>query len=377
LGRYSLLFLGPSTFRSGADLGIVQLLKDVSLAGHSTLGLGGPARYLAIAEDERDVDSVVSWARSQGLELVVLGGGSNVVVADAGVDAVVLKIALRGVRWDPDLGRVEAAAGEPWDEFVGQSVARGWAGLECLSGIPGLVGATPIQNVGAYGQEVHEVIHSVRVYDRHLGSIQSLSNEACRFGYRDSLFKSIAPERFIVLAVEFQLSPAGEPLIRHPRLASAIPGAPSPTLAQVRAQVIALRRAKCMLWEPHAESLRSCGSFFVNPVVEPELVHRVRRESAAEPPTFPQPDGRIKIPAAWLIEHAGFVRGHPAGHVGLSPHHTLCIVCYAGAAASDVVEFARSIRAAVREHFGISLVPEPAFWGFGQAPTALPAVFAT
>jgi UDP-N-acetylmuramate dehydrogenase len=355
----------------------VKLLENVSLADHSTLGLGGPAKYLAIAEHEHDVGGIVSWARRQGLELAVLGGGSNVVVSDAGVDAVVLKIALRGTSWDPELGRVEAAAGEPWDELVAQSVARGWAGLECLSGIPGLVGATPIQNVGAYGQEVHEVIHSVRVYDRQLGSVQSLSNEACRFGYRDSLFKSIVPERFIVLAVRFELRRAGKPVLRHPRLAEAMSAEPSVTLAQVREQVLALRRAKCMLWEPHTEALRSCGSFFVNPVVDPALLRRVRQASAAEPPSYPQPDGRIKIPAAWLIERAGFGRGHSAGRVGLSPHHSLCIVCHDGATASDVVDFARSIRAAVRERFGIALAPEPAFLGFGTPPTARPAVFAT
>ncbi|MBN1609857.1 MAG: UDP-N-acetylmuramate dehydrogenase [Polyangiaceae bacterium] len=355
----------------------MKLLEDVSLAEHSTLGLGGPARYLAIAEHEQDVASIVRWARRQGLDLAVLGGGSNVVVSDAGVDAVVLKIALRGLSWDRARGRVEAGAGEPWDDLVAQSVARGWAGLECLSGIPGHVGATPIQNVGAYGQEVHEVIRSVRVYDRQLGSVQSLSNEACRFGYRDSLFKSIAPERFVVLAVQFQLGPSGKPAIRHARLAKAMCTELSPTLAQVRDHVLALRRAKGMLWTPHGETLRSCGSFFVNPVVDPEIVSRVRQASAAEPPTYPQPDGRIKIPAAWLIEHAGFGRGHSAGRVGLSPHHALCIVCHAGATASDVVEFARAIHAAVHERFGVVLVPEPSFFGFGEALTTVPAFFAT
>jgi UDP-N-acetylmuramate dehydrogenase len=249
--------------------------------------------------------------------------------------------------------------------------------LECLSGIPGLVGATPIQNVGAYGQEVHEVIRSVRVYDRQSGSVQSLSNEACRFGYRDSLFKSVAPERFIVLAVEFQLRPEAKPVIRHARLAEAMCTEPSVALAQVRDQVLALRRAKCMLWDPHAEALRSCGSFFVNPIVDSELLRRVRQASAAEPPSYPQPDGRLKIPAAWLIERAGFGPGHSAGRVGLSPHHALCIVCHEGASASDVVSFARAIHAAVREQFGVVLVPEPAFFGFGSAPTAVPALFAT
>jgi UDP-N-acetylmuramate dehydrogenase len=356
----------------------VKLLEDVPLADHSTLGLGGPARYFAIAEDEHDVASVVGWAQSRGLDLVVLGAGSNVVVSDARVEAVVLKIALRGTSWDTELGRVEAAAGEPWDELVAQSVARGWAGLECLSGIPGLVGATPIQNVGAYGQEVREVIRSVRVYDRKRGSVQSLSNEDCRFGYRDSLFKSAAPERFIVLSVQLQLRPRGKPVIRHARLADAMCAEPSPTPAQVREQVLALRRAKCMLCAPHAEALRSCGSFFVNPVVDPEHLGRVRQASGgAEPPSYPQPDGRIKIPAAWLIERAGFGPGHSAGCVGLSPHHALCIVCYEGATASAVVDFARAIHAAVREQFGITLAPEPVFLGFGTPPTTRPAVFAT
>lgn len=356
----------------------MKLLEDAPLADHSTLGLGGSAAYLAIAEDEGDVASAVSWSRAKGLGLVVIGGGSNVVVSDAGVRGVVLKIALRGMRWFPTLGRVDAAAGETWDDLVLQSVARGWSGLECLSGIPGLVGATPVQNVGAYGREVNEYIHSVRVYDREVGAVLSLSNERCRFGYRDSLFKSVAPERFVVLAVEYQLTVAGRPRIDHPRLAEAMTAQGEPSPAQVRDTVLALRRARCMLWEPEGKRLRSCGSFFVNPVVEAERVRRVRHVTGgAQPPAFPQPDGRVKLPAAWLIEHAGFRRGQLAGRVGLSPHHALCIVCHEGATAADVVDFAHGIQAAVRERFAIDLVPEPAFLGFGQTLTGLPAALAT
>ncbi len=353
--------------------------EQVPLAPFSTLGVGGPARYFAEARTERDLVAAVDWAARRGLPLRVLGGGSNLVVADAGVEGLVLRVALRGVTSRPAAGSVEvtAAAGEPWDALVAEAVARGWAGLECLSGIPGLVGATPIQNVGAYGQEVAETVAAVRALDRAAGRIVSLPAEACGFAYRDSAFKSATPDRYVVLAVTYRLAPGGPPAVRYAELARHLEarGAARPSLADVRAAVLAIRRAKSMvLDDPGDENRRSCGSFFVNPVVSAEDAARVAaRAGDAAMPRWPEPDGRVKLSAAWLIERAGFRRGERDGPVGLSSRHALAIVAHEGARARDVVRLARRIRAGVEARFGVRLVPEPVFWGFGGLEAGLPA----
>jgi UDP-N-acetylmuramate dehydrogenase len=298
----------------------------------------------------------------------VLGGGSNVVVADEGVDGLVVRMALRGVRVEAGGDRVvvRAAAGEPWDALVALAVARGWAGVECLSGIPGLVGATPIQNVGAYGQEVSETIRAVRALDCATGRVHTLDPGQCAFGYRDSRFKSAEADRWVVLAVEYRLAPGGAPAVRYAELAEHLEtrGIRRPTLADVRASVLAIRRAKSMVLEPGDENRRSCGSFFTNPVVSAELADRVQA-LVGDPamPRWPQPDGRVKLAAAWLIERAGFPRGYRQGPVGLSTRHALAIVAHEGASARDVVALARRLQAAVEARFGIRLTPEPVFWG--------------
>jgi UDP-N-acetylmuramate dehydrogenase len=357
--------LSPAACHHGA----VKLLEHVPLAPYCTMGVGGAARWLVQARDERTVHEAVDWARSQGVPLRVLGGGSNLLVADAGVDGLVLKIALRGVRAREagSIVEVTAAAGEPWDDLVRMAVERQWAGLECLSGIPGLVGATPIQNVGAYGQEVSETIVSVRALDRRRGQVVTLSPPECQFRYRDSVFKTLMPGRYIVLAVGYRLARGGAPSVRYADVEQSLVarGIRCPSLADVRESVLGIRRSKSMVLDQEDPNRRSCGSFFVNPVVSAEEIRRIQERAGdgAAMPWWPEPDGRAKLSAAWLIERAGFARGHTEGPVGLSTRHALAIVCHEGARARDVAAFARRVRERVAELTGVRLMPEPVLWG--------------
>jgi UDP-N-acetylmuramate dehydrogenase len=342
--------------------------EHVGLASHCTMGVGGPARFFVEASDEATARAALDWARARGLPLHVLGGGSNLIVADEGVEGLVLKIALRGVEARPanDVVELTAAAGEPWDALVQESVERGWAGLECLSGIPGLVGATPMQNVGAYGQEVAETVSVVRALDTTSGRRVDFSNRECRFGYRDSLFRSGEPGRYVVLSVTYRLRPDGAPSVRYADVEHELArrGVARPSLAHVRDSVLAIRRSKSMVLDPRDANRRSCGSFFMNPVVlGAELAAVEQRAGDPSMPRWPLPDGRVKLSAAWLIERAGFTRGTAEGPVGLSTRHTLAIVAHDGARARDVVAFARRLQAGVEKRFGVRLTPEPVFWG--------------
>src|SRR2546426_7950346 len=348
-------------------------LENVHLAEHCTLGVGGPARFFVEAWSEAAVLQALDWARARGLRLRVLGGGSNLVVADDGIDGLVVKIALRGVHTREAHGGVEliAAAGEPWDDLVRLSVERGWAGFECLSGIPGLVGATPIQNVGAYGQEVSETVTTVRVLDTESGHILTLATPECGFGYRDSRFRSVEPERWVVLAVTYRLRPGGAPAVRYADVEQhlAARGVASPTLADVRETVLAIRRSKSMVLDPRDPNRRSCGSFFTNPIVSAADCARV--EALTRDPAMPrwlQPDGRVKLSAAWLIERAGFRRGEADGPRRLLTRPTLPVVAHEGARARDIVAFAAKLRARVLDRFGVRLTPEPGFWGLPALP---------
>ena len=343
-------------------------LEHVTLAPHCTLGVGGPARFFLEAREERSLHDALAWSRARGVPFRVLGGGSNLVVADAGVDALVARIAIRGIATREVAGAIEvtAAAGEPWDALVALTVERGWAGLECLSGIPGLVGATPIQNVGAYGQEVSETLTALRALDTTTGDVVTLRNDECAFSYRDSRFKSVEPGRHVILSVTYRLVPGGAPCVRYAELARdlAARGVGPPSLGEVRESVLAIRRSKSMVIDAGDENRRSCGSFFTNAIVSAADADRVA--GVAGDPTMPrwsQPDGRVKLSSAWLIEHAGFARGHRAGAVSLSSRHALAIVAHDGARAADVVAFARRLTEAVRARFGVRLTPEPVFWG--------------
>jgi UDP-N-acetylmuramate dehydrogenase len=292
-----------------------------------------------------------------------------VVVPDRGVEALVVQIALRGVSTRETRAGVDvtAAAGEPWDDLVALAVAHEWAGLECLSGIPGLVGATPMQNVGAYGQEVSDTITRVRALDTRSGDIADVPAAECGFAYRDSAFKRDAPGRWVVLAVTYRLRPGGSPTVGYADVDRHLSrqGTAPPTLRDVRQAVLNIRRGKSMvLDDPHDPNRRSCGSFFLNPIVGGDVAAAVSARAAdAAMPRWPQPDGRVKLSAAWLIERAGFTRGQRVGPIGLSTRHTLAIVAHDGACADDVLAFARLIQDSVESRFGVRLTPEPVLWG--------------
>ncbi len=351
----------------------LDIRERFPLAPLSTLGVGGPARYYARVTSEDSVREAVEWARARNLPLLVLGGGSNVVLADEGHPGLVLHLVTRGIETRPvgETVEVTAEAGEPWDSLVAAAVEQGWAGVECLSGIPGLVGATPIQNVGAYGQEVGETVSAVEALDLQTGRVCRLTNAQCGFAYRDSRFKSADRGRFIVLRVTYALRPGGPPAVRYAELARNLEerGLGAPSLADVREAVIGLRRRKSMVLDPEDPNSRSVGSFFTNPIVPAavadELETVLRRDGilreGEHPPRFPAGDGRVKLSAAWLIERAGLARGYQRGNVGLSSRHTLAIVNRGGAAASEVVALAREVRERVHDRFGVTLVPEPVF----------------
>jgi UDP-N-acetylmuramate dehydrogenase len=343
---------------------------EPALADLTTLRLGGPAGRLIDAATEEQAIAAVHDADAAGEPLLVMSGGSNLVVADAGFPGTVLRIVTRGV--DADGDRLEVAAGEPWDPFVAMCVAEGRAGVECLSGIPGSVGATPIQNVGAYGQEVSETIVSVRAYERARARVVEIPAADCGFTYRSSAFKR-EPGRWVVLAVTFALArrPHSAP-VRYAELARAlgIDEGESAPLADVRGAVLALRRGKGMVIDPADPDSVSAGSFFTNPVLEAgafaalEGRARERLGNDVRVPRFPQPDGSVKTSAAWLIERAGFTRGHgdPAT-IAISAKHTLALTNRGAGTTAQLVALAREIAAGVDEAFGVQLDPEPVFVG--------------
>ena len=335
------------------------------LADHTTLHLGGPAGRWVEAETEQQLVDTVAAADAAGEPVLVLGGGSNVVVADAGVPGTVVHVATRGIATDvegedPTCGGVlvGVAAGESWDDLVTLAVHRGWVGLEAMAGIPGSVGATPIQNVGAYGQDVSQTIASVHVWDRALRGRRTFAAADCGFGYRTSRLKA-DPGRHVVLSVTFQLQQGriGSPL-EYAELARALGvelGARVPA-TDVRDAVLGLRRAKGMVLDDADHDTWSAGSFFTNPVVDAAIVP----DGA---PTWAQPDGSVKTSAAWLIEHAGFARGHGSGPARVSTKHTLALTNRGRATAEDLIVLAREVRDGVQSRFGIRLVPEPVLVG--------------
>lgn len=333
----------------------------------TTLGVGGHARWFMRATTVEDVAAAHGWCGDTGVPLVVLGGGSNVVVADRGVDGLVLQIAIGGVDFHPRGGTtaLRLGAGEPWDDVVAAAVSRGLAGLECLSGIPGSAGGTPVQNVGAYGQEVSQTIAEVTVLDRQSGKVATLTSAECRFAYRMSRFKREDAGRFIVCDVLFELSP-GPPTVTYPDVVSQLErsGVVSPALADVRDAVLAIRRRKGMVIDASDPDTRSVGSFFMNPVVDADRHARLAAAGTGPVPGFVLPGGKVKIPAAWLIEQSGFARGYQSGAVGISSKHPLAIINRGAATARDVLALAARIKRQVADRFDIWLRPEPAFVGF-------------
>ena len=334
------------------------------LAPHTTLRVGGPVRRILTPATEAELVATVRELDAAGEPVLILGGGSNVLVGDAGFDGTVVKVATRGI--DSDVAAcsgavLTVAAGEPWGSFVDHTLDREYSGLETMAGIPGLVGGTPIQNVGAYGTEVGQLITTVRTLDRSTGQVRTFFAVECQFGYRSSRFKS-EPGRYLVLSVTFQLRLGSlSAPIRYPELARALGvelGARVPA-RDVAAAVVELRRSKGMVVDDVDPDTWSAGSFFTNPVLDPE------RAAALPPdaPRFPQPDGRVKTSAAWLIDHAGFGKGFGEGPARVSSKHSLALTNRGAATADDVLDLARRIRAGVESSFGITLVPEPVLVG--------------
>jgi UDP-N-acetylmuramate dehydrogenase len=343
----------------------LQIRENVPLAPFTTLGIGGSARYFVVATTEEDVASAVRWAADRGVKLFVLGGGSNLLVRDTGFDGMVVRIAVRGIESCGE-GCVSAGAGENWDSFVDYAIGLGLAGVECLAGIPGSVGGTPVQNVGAYGQEVAETIESVRAFDRETMGWVDLSKVECRFRYRESVFNTDEPGRYIVTRVRFRLRPQGEPNLRYADLQRRLGELEKPTLGEVAKTVRGIRHEKGMLLVEGEADCRSAGSFFKNPIVGVEALGRVAAAAGVDDskvPHWPVGEGRTKLPAAWLLERAGFVKGYGEGRAGISTRHTLALTNRGGATSADIERLQEQIVSAVRERFGIVLEREPVLLG--------------
>jgi UDP-N-acetylmuramate dehydrogenase len=350
----------------------VTLRENVPLAPLTTLGLGGPARFYAECTTDDEIAGALTYARDRSLPVQLLGGGSNTVVADHGFDGLVLRIATRGISFSEE-GRqtlVVASAGEEWDPFVLSCIEWGLGGIECLSGIPGSVGATPVQNVGAYGQEVSERIVRVEAIDRTTLQSVAFTGAECSFGYRTSRFKGVDAGRYVVTGVTFSLAPEARPTVRYRELQSAVEALVpldalprgTPGLLLVRDAVLALRRKKGMVLDEADPHSRSVGSFFTNPLLSPEevagLQERWRTLGGTGPiPTFGA-GTQTKVPAAWLVEHSGFPKGTRRGEVGVSERHSLALVNYGGTTAA-LLALAEEIEAAVLSRFGVRLEREP------------------
>lgn len=346
--------------------------ENVPLAPFTTLKIGGVARFFLGATSEDEVSGAFRFASENNLDLFVLGGGSNVLISDSGFDGLVLQVALKGVSGFQEKDGtvyVTAQAGEDWDAFVEFCVANGLQGLECMSGIPGFVGGTPVQNVGAYGQEVSETIVSVRAFDRKTGEVLNLNNADCGFSYRTSIFNTSRRDRFIVLSVTYALTKNGDPQITYKDLKE-IFRERIPSLAETREAVLNIRRAKSMVIDETDPNSRSAGSFFKNPIVSTADFAPVEKKAvetgAGSVPTFPAGEGKVKIPAAWLIERSGFEKGYRKGRAGLSARHTLAVVNLGGATAEEIIALKNEIQRGVLEKFSISLQTEPVFVGFTE-----------
>jgi UDP-N-acetylmuramate dehydrogenase len=368
--------------------------ENKPLAPFTTFQIGGPARWFAEATSEEEIAEAAAWTAERHVPLFVLGGGSNLLVSDAGFDGLVLRVALRGIQATdaPESGQCiyQAAAGEDWEHFVELAVADNCAGVECLAGIPGTVGGTPVQNVGAYGHEVASAIERVRTYDLRERAFVEFSAAECGFDYRRSRFNSVDRGRYIVTRVDYRLTPGGAPTIRYAEMQRALAAHQAEgrelSLAGVAELVRGLRQSKGMLLVEGDPDCRSAGSFFKNPVIGEEQLQRINAAVLKPPPRFPagpEPEniGRVKIPAAWLIEQAGYAKGYRLGAAALSSRHTLALVNLGGSAgpgdsgtdgpierrgasAAEVLALANKITAAVEARFGLRLEMEPVMVGF-------------
>jgi UDP-N-acetylmuramate dehydrogenase len=346
------------------------ITENVALAPLTTLKVGGSARYFIEATNPAEVSQAVEFSKSANFPLFILGGGSNLVISDAGWPGLVLKVGITGInhRHGHDEVIFEAGAGEDWDKFVGMVVAHNIAGIECLSGIPGSVGASPVQNIGAYGQEVANTIESVVALDLRDGEVHELSNEECGFSYRTSIFNTTERGRYIILQVNYSLNHGADAYIAYADLKKYFAGwSEKPALANVRDAVRKIRAGKGMLITAGDDDCRSAGSFFKNPILSADQYQALTARADAKNlqiPSYPALDAQKKVSAAWLVEHSGFSRGYGSGPVGISRKHALAIVNRGNATAADIVAFKEDIQQRVEEIWGILLEPEPVFVGF-------------
>ncbi len=342
----------------------VKIQNNVALAPYTTLGIGGPARYFCTIATEHDLIEALRYAKKNMLETFVLGGGSNVLISDEYYEGLVLHMMIRGIDAKPHNGKIlyDVGAGESWDAFVSRAVAHNCAGIECLAGIPGTVGGTPVQNVGAYGQEVADTITSVRAYDTQSKAFVELSSAQCGFRYRQSIFNTTEAGRYIVTRVRFALQKDGAPKIAYADLHKYFAEDQNPSLTEVTTAVRNIRRAKGMLIVAVDPDCRSAGSFFKNPIVDEAVIpHLARILSIASDavPRYPATKGHVKLPAAWLLEQAGFHKGFIMGPVGISSRHTLALINRGGAIATDIMALRNEIQRTVEARFGIKLQQEP------------------
>jgi UDP-N-acetylmuramate dehydrogenase len=363
----------------------LEILENVPLAPLTTLGVGGQARFFVNAGSIDEVEQALRFASDRQLELFILGGGSNVVISDRGFNGLVVRIAVCGIKERrikraanasippattgnaPEIVALDVGAGVAWDDFVAVCVGNNYGGVECLSGVPGSVGGTPVQNVGAYGQEVSETIVSVLAYDLHERCVRELQNQDCGFSYRTSAFNSTQRGRYIILLVTYALQPGARPVLRYADLEELLQSNPTPTLAEVREAVLKIRARKGMVVNPDDPDSRSAGSFFKNPILSPEQFAQLEQETAARGlnvPRYPALSRQNKISAAWLVENSGFYKGYSQGAVGISNKHTLAIVNRGGATASEIVALRDEIQSRVEQAWGVRLDPEPVFVGF-------------
>jgi UDP-N-acetylmuramate dehydrogenase len=345
----------------------MEIQQNVPLAPLTTLGVGGNARFFVRAASASDVEEAVAFSRKENLPLFVLGGGSNVVVADQGWNGLALQVGIPGIE-EAGPGKFNVGAGVNWDSFVEHCVSRNYAGIECLSGIPGSVGGTPVQNVGGYGQEVSETITCVVAFDLSEKCIRELTATECGFSYRASVFNTSQRGRYIILRATFALEPHGKPRLRYADLQKYFAGRDgSPSLAETRAAVGTIRASKGMVISPGDPENRSAGSFFKNPVLSAseheELVRRAA-ERDLRVPSYPALEQQHKVSAAWLVEHSGFTKGYGPGRAGISSKHALAIVNRNHATAAEILELKNEIQLKVEQTWEIRLQPEPVFVGF-------------
>ncbi len=347
----------------------MEIQENIRLAPYTTLQVGGNARYFTEATDDDAVIEGVRWARARYLSVFVLGGGSNLVVSDAGFPGLVLHISIGGMqaRDEGEKRIYSAGAGVNWETFVVRTVEEQCAGVECLSGIPGTVGGAPVQNVGAYGQDVSATIRRVRAIDSKTLEPVEFDNPACDFAYRQSRFNGCDRGRYILTRVEFELHRGGTPKITYAELKRHF-GDANPSLSELREAVLRIRRAKGMVLDENDADSRSAGSFFKNPVVSLGEYERIAAASELPVPHFEAAQGCVKLAAAWLIEQAGIAKGFALGPVAISSKHSLALVNLGGAAASDVLRLKEYVQGRVRERFGVELLPEPVMLGF-EAPS--------